>query len=118
MTFDKFKASEPARSMCRRLGIDQLLKAAESWSDFRALVVRHNDPDIGRVVDAGRRAYGTCSSGERILVKAILYVTDFAWLADELDADEGDKRGRTWRRMDSASGEFRECVAACIGARI
>lgn len=118
MTFDEFKASEPARSMCRRLQVASLLDEAESWGDFRALVVHHNDPDVGRFVDAGRRAYGTCSSGERILVKAILYVTDFAWLADELDADEEDKRGRTWRRMDSASGEFRECVAACIGARL
>jgi hypothetical protein len=39
-----------------------------------------------------------------------LYVTDFAWLADELDG------GRTWQFMSDVSGDYRLAVAARIAA--
>jgi hypothetical protein len=53
-----------------------------------------------------------CAVPVKVSLHAILYVTDFGWLADELDD------GRTWRRMDNASGEHRQAVAACIAAAI
>jgi len=75
-------------------------------------IVEYNDCDEGRFVKAARRYDSVCSSGERVLLHAILYVTDFAWLADELD------EGRTWRRMDNSSGEHRQAIVACIAAAI
>jgi hypothetical protein len=94
--------------MFRKLRLEQYLEAAQSWGSLCSLIVDYNDPDKGLFVDAARRCDGVCSSGERVLLHAILFATDFAWLADELTD------GRAWRRMHNASGEWREAVAACI----
>jgi hypothetical protein len=103
--------------MFRKLDLTDILDAATSWRSLRALIVDFNDPDEGHFVDRARDCDGVASSGERILLHAICYVTDFAWLADELAGT--DKTGGTaWRNMDRASGEHRRCVAACIGAEI
>lgn len=75
-------------------------------------LVEYNGCDEGRFVKAARRYDSVCSSGEHVLLHAIPYVTDFAWLADELD------KGRTWYHMDDASGEHRQAVAACVAAAI
>jgi hypothetical protein len=108
--FAAFKASEPARAMFRKMGLTEYLEAADSWRELRRLIVHFNDPDIGRFVDIARHAYGGASSGERVLLLAIMYVCDFAWLADELID------GHAWRRMHAASGKYRQAVAACIAA--
>jgi hypothetical protein len=44
------------------------------------------------------------------LEAAICYVTDFAWLADELGGRD------VWQRMNRVSGEWQLAVAACIAA--
>jgi hypothetical protein len=108
LTFDDFKAGEPARSMFRKMRLGQYLEVATSWRSLRTLIVDYNDPDKGLFVEAARRCNDVASSGERVLLHAILFVTDFAWLADEL------ARGRAWRRMDDVSDEWRAAVAACI----
>jgi hypothetical protein len=108
LTFADFKAGEPAQAMFRKLGLEQYLEAATSWRSLRRLIIDFNDPDVGRFVKLARRCDGVASSGERTLLHAILFVTDFAWLADELT------EGRAWFRMDNVSGEFRDAVAACI----
>jgi hypothetical protein len=119
MTFAEWKVSRPARDMFRKLDLADILDAATSWRSLRALIVDFNDCDKGNFVALVRDC--GCSSGERILLHAICYVTDFAWLADELagiDKVNGKPRGMAWRNMDRASGEHRRCVAACIGAEI
>jgi hypothetical protein len=108
MNFLAFKNSQPAQAMFRKLGVPQLLEAAQSWRSLRKLIVDFNDCDKGYFVDRARACEGQVSSGERVLLQAILYASDFAWLADEFAAD------RTWRRMDDVGGEWREAVAACI----
>jgi hypothetical protein len=117
MTFAEFKRSDPARSMFRKLGLLEYLEVASSWRSLRALIVDFNDDSDGKYpfVDLARQCDGVASSGERVLLHAILYVTDFAWLADELGTDDKG-RSRVWQNMDRASGEHRKCVAACIGA--
>jgi hypothetical protein len=119
MTFAEWQASRPAREMFRKLGLLDYLEEAASWRSLRRLIVDFNDNSDGKFpfVDLARRCDGVASSGERILLHAILYVTDFAWLADELGTDNGGK-SRVWQNMDRASGEHRRCVAACIGAEI
>ena len=112
MDFETFKNSEPAKRAFRAMGVDDLLAASRSFGMLRRLVVDFNDCDEGRFVDAARKYAGTCSSGERVLLHAILYVTDFAWLADEFD------KGHTWDRMSYVSGEHRQAVAACIAASV
>lgn len=112
MNFREFKMSQPAISMFRKLGLLPYLAGAESWRSLRELIVHYNDCDKGLFVDAVRQCDGVCSSGERILLHAICYVTDFAWLADELGGD------KVWRNMDRASGEFKRCIAACVGAEV
>ena len=107
-----FKSSGPARAAFRSMRLSECLSAASSWQDLRSLIVEYNGRDDGRFVEAARRYDSRCSSGEGVLLHPILHVTDFAWLADELDD------GRTWRRMDNASGEHRQAVAACIAAAI
>jgi hypothetical protein len=115
--FKLFKAGDPARSMFRKLGLLEYLEAAQSWRSLRALIVKFNDCDKGNFVALARRCDGVSSSGERILLHAICYVTDFAWLADELGG--ADEHGsKVWRNMDRASGEWRQAVAACIGAEV
>jgi hypothetical protein len=121
MTFDEFKASDPARNIFRKMGLLEYLEESTSWPMLRTLIVRFNDDSNGEFpfVALARECDDVASSGERILLHAILYVTDFAWLADELagaDEADGKPRGKTWRNMDRASGEHRRCVAACIGA--
>jgi len=109
--FQSFKAGHPARAMFIKMGIEEYLKAAQSWRMLRSMIVDLNDnKKRGCFVDAARHAYGGASSGERVLLLAIMYVCDFAWLADELSD------GQAWRRMRSAGGDYRRAVAACIGA--
>jgi hypothetical protein len=112
MDFASFQAGQPARDMFRKLGLLDYLESATSWRDLRYMIVEFNDPDKGRFVKLAKQCDGVCSSGERILLHAILYVTDFAWLADKLG-------GKTvWQDMNRASGEWQEAVAACIGAEV
>lgn len=111
MDFKTFKASDPAREMFRKLGFLDYLEAADSWRMLRRLIVDLNDnQERGCFVEAARQC--ACSSGERILLHAILYVTDFSWLADEFAF------GRAWQDMNCASGNYRDCVVACIAADI
>ncbi len=110
MTFAEFKSSQPARAMFRKLGLSEYLEAAQSWRNLRALVVDFNGCDKGRFVDLVRRCDGVASSGERVLLHAICYACDFAWLADELT------EGKAWQRMDRAAGDWSRAIAACIEA--
>ena len=110
--FASFKSSQPARAMFRKLGLSDYLEAATSWRSLREIIVAFNDPDQGRFVDLARQCDGVASSGERVLLHAICYVTDFAWLADELT------NGKAWQRMDRVGGEWRQAVAACIAAEV
>lgn len=114
MDFKAFQSCDPARAIFRAMGLLDYLESSTSWRALRALIVDYNDCDAGHFVKAARKYDGVCSSGERVLLHAILYVTDFAWLADELDA-EG--RG-TWRQFDRVGGDHRRAVAACIGAEV
>lgn len=112
MNFEEFKLCYPAQSIFRKLGLTEYLEAAQSWKQLRYMIVEFNNPDEGRFVKLAKQCDGVCSSGERVLLHAILYVTDFAWLADKLG-------GKTiWQDMDRASGEFQVAVAACIGAEV
>ncbi len=108
LTFADFKAGEPARALFRKLGLEQYLEVATSWRSLRRVIVDFNDLEVGRFVKLARGCDGLASSGERTLLHAILFVADFAWLADEL------AEGRAWFRMDNVSGEWRAAVAACI----
>jgi hypothetical protein len=111
-SYDQFKSGDPARIMFRKLGLLEYLDAARSWGELRSTIVEFNDPDKGRFVKLAKQCDGVCSSGERVLLHAILYVTDFAWLADKLG------RNKVWQNMDRAGGEFQDAIAACIGAKV
>lgn len=108
--FTKFKTGEPAQAMFRKLGLSEYLDAADSWRALRFLIVDFNGCDEGRFVALARVCDGVASSGERVLLHAILYVTDFAWLADELTGKNA------WQQMNRASGDWRRAIAACIAA--
>lgn len=109
--FATFQSSQPAQDMFRMLGFEEFLTAAGSWRMLRSLIVDFNDnKERGAFVKAARHIDGVASSGERVLLHAILYVTDFAWLADELGA------GEVWQDMNRVGGDYRRAVAACIGA--
>lgn len=109
MTFAEFKAGEPARAMFRKLDLSEYLGAAQSWRHLRELIVDFNQCDQGNFVKVVKQCDGVCSSGERILLHAICYACDFAWLADRLQ-----KKGSVWQNMDRASGDWGRSVAACI----
>lgn len=108
--FKAFQASQPARAMFRKLGLLEYLEAAAGWRSLRSLIVNFNNCDEGNFVNLVRQCDGVASSGERVLLHAICYVTDFAWLADELTA------GEAWQRMDRVGGDWKRAVAACVGA--
>lgn len=111
MNFAEFKAGQPARSMFRKMGLLEYLDAAKNWRSLRSLIVDFNGCDKGLFVKIAKQCDGVCSSGERVLLHAILYVTDFAWLADELQS-----RG-VWQNMDRAGGDWQRSIAACIEQR-
>ena len=113
MTFAEFKTSHPAQAMFRKLGLTEYLNAASSWRALRSMIVDFNDCDAGNFVKLVKRCDGVCSSGERILLHAICYACDFAWLADQLQTGKRVERG-VWQNMDRASGDFGRAVAACI----
>lgn len=110
LTFATWKAGEPARAMFRKLNLEETLQAASSWRSLRAMIVDFNGADRGDFVKLVRRCDGVCSSGERILLHAICYAADFAWLADKLG------KGKVWQNFDRVGGEWRHAVAACIAA--
>lgn len=110
MNFATFKSGEPAQAMFGKLGLTEHLDAANSWRQLRSLIVDFNDCDAGNFIKIVRNCDGVSSSGERILLHAICYACDFAWLADELSD------GMAWQSMDRASGEWCRSVAACIEA--
>ena len=119
MTFNEFKASYPAQSMFRKLGLEDYLSAATSWRALRSIIVDFNDCDQGNFVSRVRDCDGVCSSGERVLLHAICYVCDFAWLADDLRTGRRKHNGRgVWENMGRASGDFQRAVAACVGAEV
>lgn len=98
--------------MFRKLGLLEYLEAANSWQSLRAIIIDFNNPDEGNFVKLVRQCDRVCSSGERVLLHAICFVMDFAWLADEL------AKGKAWRNMDRCSGDHRQAVAACIAAEV
>jgi hypothetical protein len=108
MNFASFKTSRPAKAMFRKLGLSDFLEAAENWRSLRESIIYFNNPYKGRFVALARKCDGVASSGERVLLHAILFATDFAWLADELT------EGKAWRRMDRADEQHSLAVAACI----
>lgn len=110
MNFQEFKSSAPARELFGKLGLTEYLEVAENWGMLRTLIIKFNNPWEGKFVQAVRRCDDTASSGERVLLRAVCYATDFAWLADELS------EGKAWQKMDSADGDWRRAVAACIAA--
>lgn len=112
MDFAAFKASRPATAMFAKMGLLDILEGATSWRALRTLIVHFNDCDKGNFVALARECNGVASSGERILLHAILYVTDFAWLADELGGS------KVWQNMDRVGGDWRRAVAACIAAEV
>jgi len=114
MTFEEFRESEPAKVTFTRLGVSQCLDEAADWWDLRRRVVAANaDEDkYGWVVMRARKAYGVSSSGERAVLVAVLHACDFSRQADSLC------KGEAWRRMESASGEWRRAMAACIAMEV
>lgn len=108
MTFEEWKNGEPAQDMFRKLGLSHYLDVANSWSMLRYLIVDFNDPDRGNFVKLAKRCDSVCSSGERVLLHAILHATDFSWLADKLGGR------KVWQDMEYVSGDHRKAVAACI----
>lgn len=115
MDFATWKAGTPAQAMFRKLGLEEYLEAASSWRALRRLIVDFNGCDKGNFVALARRCDGVSSSGERIMLHAICYLTDFAWLADELGGKGHHKNGVVvWQNMDRVGGEWRRAVAACI----
>jgi hypothetical protein len=65
---------------------------------LRTLIVKFNDCDEGNFVKLVRNCDGVASSGERVLLHAICYACDFAWLADELARRQGMAAHGTRRR--------------------
>lgn len=114
MTFQEWQKAAPVREMFNRMGLANYLDSAQSWGTLRRLIVDFNDCDKGNFVKVARKLDGVASSGERILLHAVCYVCDFAWLADEFGTAK--KESMVWRNMDRASGEHQKCVAACISA--
>ena len=112
MSFSAFRKSEPAIEIFGKLGLSEILEQAESWRSLREAIVAFNGADQGNFVKKARALEGVASSGERILLHAILYVTDFAWLADEFAG------GAAWQSMHKVYGAWRLAVAYCIMADI
>ena len=112
MPFSDFKVG-PARGVFAGLGKhwNAVLDDAQSYEGLRRAIVKQNDPDIGRFVEAVRRYAGVCSSGEYRLLLAVCALCDFGHLADDLSGSS------TWQNITrGCDQEFRAAIAACIEA--
>lgn len=111
LTFKDFRDG-PARDLLRRIGVD--ISKCETWDEFTAYVVKVNDAfnadegKCGLVVKRAVALYPVLSTGERVLMEAVLHAADFTRIATEL-AD-----GETWRNLNFTYGTFAEAVAAVI----
>ena len=107
LTFGAF-LSGPGGRVLRRLGVTTA--GIVTWRELTECAVQHNRETNGGFAKAARELAGAASSGEMVLLQALLHATDFSRLADEI------AEGRAWRMMDHVSGEY-QTAAACI-ARI
>lgn len=100
ITFADF-ISGPGGRTCQKLGLEPM-----SWTNLVDIASRA--PDL---VDRARAFDGKASSGERVVLHAVLAASDFAWLADELSS------GKTWGRIGFLDLPHRLAVAA-VAARL
>ncbi|MCW2283155.1 hypothetical protein M2323_000925 [Rhodoblastus acidophilus] len=108
MQFKKFKQNVGVKSVISAIGLGAKLEAATSYGDFRHKSTDFNGGDWEVFVKRIDEYSSYCSSGEGVLLGALLYRLGYSNLADKVD------NGLTWRNMSSVSGEFREAVVACI----
>jgi hypothetical protein len=110
MTYEKFKAGPSRRIMAALDPIFlEALDMAASYTWFRKAIIMLNAvDDRGSFVEAARRYADVCSPGERELLKGILLLTDFAYVADEISA------GEAYGNMTRCGGPFRDALAACV----
>lgn len=108
MNFKEFKNCEPTLKVLEGLGLSECVSGCVDWYGFTKAVVGFNDQSGGRLVEDTKQYANSCSSGERVLLSAILYAADFSGLADNLD------EGNTWRHFNRVSGLHRQAVVACI----
>jgi hypothetical protein len=108
MHFSEFKNNIGVTSVLAALGLREKLAAAESYAELKRRANYMNEDEWAHFNKRVERFAGHASSGEAVLLTALLYRLGYDELADNLD------RGRTWRNMYSVSGEFRAAVAACV----
>ncbi len=108
MKFHDFKRNVAVASVLAALGLRDELQDSTSFGDLNFLAQPDTDEDGEQFVRRVRRYAGVCSSGEAVVLAALLYLLGRDDLADEMD------EGRTWHRIHRVSGEFRSAVAGCI----
>ncbi len=99
-TFTEFKRG-PGGALARRLGVP--VDECGNWFEFETAC--GEVPDFPETAE--RRAQ-TASSGETVVLAALLYAANLKNLADRI-SDDG-----AWQAMGRASGDYRLAVLACI----
>ncbi|MBP2229368.1 hypothetical protein J2847_002662 [Azospirillum agricola] len=100
----------PGGDLLHRLGLpSDRLANCTGWAALRSLAVAHNDKMDGELWDVAEQLNVVLSTGERVVLHALLAALDFSNLADKLTGDEG-----AWRLLDFAHGAHRDAVAAAI----
>ena len=110
MDFSDFKSNIAVTRVLVALDFGDELEAARSYNELKwriDAVCREDDgwAEFKRRVD---KFAGVCSSGEGVVLAAVLHFLGHDDLADQLD------EGRTWRRMYKVSGPHLAAVGACI----
>ena len=107
MTYEEFKCGPP-RWIMEALGPRFLdaLEMATNYSMFRKLIVTLNDSvDRACFVKAALKYGRVCSAGERELLKGLLLLCNFGYVADKL------AKGQAFTNMPRCGGDFRRALA-------
>lgn len=94
--FNEFKES-PGAYVLGRANIN--ISLIESWQQLRLLACQNYEDYIGELI----KSYDNASSGERVLVQALLYALDFARAADQLNPN-------FFQSVHRCSGEHRAAL--------
>jgi len=94
--FYEFKKS-PGAYVLGRANID--ISEVQNWQQLRLLACQNYEAYTGALI----KSYDNASSGERVLVQALLYALDFARAADQLNPN-------FFQSLHRCSGEHRAAL--------
>lgn len=98
--FDDFRAG-PGGRIAKSLGVP--VDNCASWNDYTS-----SCSQVKEFAKAAQKRSETASSGEAVVLCALLHAADYDSLSDKIAG------GLVWKKMGIVSGDYKTAVLACI----